>query len=170
MWYVVQTMAGQEEMVKLMLEKHLPKDSYEECRILYYLQKKKYQGEWHEERERLLPGYLFLVTDNPWVAWEALKKVPKFSRLLGNRDEKEIYPISQEEEKFLRKIIGDNNEVEISYGMIEGDTVRIISGGLMDLEAVIRKIDRHKRVAYIEMPIFGGVKIVQVGLEIIEKK
>ena len=45
MWYVIQTLAGQEEIVKLMAEKYLPEDSYEACRILYYIRKKRYQGE-----------------------------------------------------------------------------------------------------------------------------
>ena len=56
MWYVIQTLAGEEEIVKQMTEKYLPKDSYEECKILYYIRKKRYEGKWHEERVRLLPG------------------------------------------------------------------------------------------------------------------
>ena len=58
----------------------------------------------------------------------------------------------------------------MSYGMIEGDRVRIISGSLVGMEAVIRKVDRHKRVAYIEMRIFGEIKLVEVGLEIVAKE
>lgn len=170
MWYVIQTLAGEEETVKLMTEKYLSKDCYEECRILYYIRKKRYRGEWHEERERLLPGYLFLEADSPWPAWKALKRVTKFSRLVKNKGENEIYPISSEEEAFLRRLAGDNGEIEISYGMIEGDAVRIVSGGLMGMEAIIRKIDRHKRIAYIEMRIFGEAKMVQVGLEILAKQ
>ena len=38
------------------------------------------------------------------------------------------------------------------------------------MEAVIRKVDRHKRVAYIEMRIFGEIKLVEVGLEIVAKE
>lgn len=170
MWYVIQTLAGQEEIVKQMLEKYLPEDSYKECRVLYCVRKKRYQGEWHEERERLLPGYLFLIADSPWPAWTALKKVNKFSRLLRNYVENEIYPVLPEEENFLKKLAGGKDEVELSYGMIEGDAVRIISGGLLGMEAVIRKIDRHKRVAYIEMQIFSETKLVEVGLEIVEKR
>ena len=54
--------------------------------------------------------------------------------------------------------------------MIEGDRVIIISGSLVGMEAVIRKVDRHKRVAYIEMRIFGEIKLVEVGLEIVAKE
>ncbi len=90
--------------------------------------------------------------------------------MLKNYEENEIYPISKEEEQFLKRLAGEGTEVGMSYGMIEGDTVRIIAGSLMGMEAVIRKIDRHKRTAYIEMHIFGEVKLVEVGLEIVEKR
>ena len=66
MWYVIQTKTGQEEPMRQRVEKMLPDDSYEDCKILYYVKKKKYLGQWHEERERLLPGYMFLITDNPF--------------------------------------------------------------------------------------------------------
>ena len=168
-WYVIQTLAGQEDIVKQMAEKYLPKDCYEECRILYYVRKKRYRGEWHEVKERFLPGYLFLVAEDPWPAREALKKVPRFSKLIRDYEDNEIYPISPEEEQFLKRLSGDGEEVDLSYGVIEGDAVRIISGGLMGLESVIRKIDRHKRVAYIEMRIFGEIKLLEVGLEVVEK-
>lgn len=169
-WYVIQTMAGQEEAIKQMAEKYMPNDCQEEYRLIYYIRKKRYQGRWHEIKEMLLPGYLFLVADSPWPARERLKKIMKFSKLLRNYEENEIYPISKEEEQFLKRLAGDGTEVGMSYGMIEGDTVRIIAGSLMGMEAVIRKIDRHKRIAYIEMQIFGEVKLVQVGLEIVEKR
>ena len=34
---------------------------------------------------------------------------------------------------------------------------------------MIKKIDRHKRVAYIEVKLFDQITMVQVGLEIIGK-
>ena len=118
MWYVIQTLAGQEEIVKLMAEKYLPEDSYEACRILYYIRKKRYQGEWHEIRERLLPGYLFLVADSPWPAWEALKKVSKFSKILRNYEENVIYPVSREEEEFLKNLRGIKTRLSCRTGCL----------------------------------------------------
>ena len=39
----------------------------------------------------------------------------------------------------------------------------------MGLEGHITKIDRHKRVAYVDVNLLGRVSTVQVGLEIISK-
>ena len=58
---------------------------------------------------------------------------------------------------------------ELSQGYIEGDKINIISGPLVGYEGMIKKIDRHKRVAYIEVKLFDQITMVQVGLEIIGK-
>ena len=57
----------------------------------------------------------------------------------------------------------------MSQGYIVGDKVNIISGPLVGYEGKIKKIDRHKRIAYIEVSLFDQVVVVQVGLEIISK-
>ena len=42
-------------------------------------------------------------------------------------------------------------------------------GPLQGKEGLIKKIDRHKRKAYLELPMFGRMQTVQVGLEIVAK-
>ncbi len=39
----------------------------------------------------------------------------------------------------------------------------------MGLEGAIRKIDRHKRKAWLEMEMFGRRQQIEIGLEIIKK-
>ena len=54
--------------------------------------------------------------------------------------------------------------MEFSQGVIEGDEVKVTKGPLKGQEAKIRKIDRHKRLAFLEMHMFGRTKVVKVGL------
>ena len=63
----------------------------------------------------------------------------------------------------------EKQEVEMSIGIIEGDRVHIFEGPLQGMEGLIRKIDRHKRMAYLEVEMFGRMVEMRVGLEIIEK-
>ena len=42
-------------------------------------------------------------------------------------------------------------------------------GPLKNHESLIRKINRHKRKAWLEMSMFGQSQLVEVGLEIIKK-
>lgn len=58
----------------------------------------------------------------------------------------------------------------MSEGIIEGSKVSVNSGPLQGMEGYIRKIDRHKRKAYLEIPFFGRTQNIQVGLEIVEKR
>lgn len=167
MWYVIQTKTGQEEPMRERVEKMLPHYSYEDCKILYYVKKKKYLGEWHEERERLLPGYMFLVTDDPEPASEALDRMTEFTRLLGIG--RAFCPIQPEEEELLIKLTRGKDEIGMSYGVIEKGVLKVQSGVLIGMESRIKKIDRHKRKGFISMRLDDKEKLVGVGLEITEK-
>lgn len=59
--------------------------------------------------------------------------------------------------------------VDMSCGVIENDKIIITDGPLMNLEGYITKIDRHKRIAYVDVELLGKITRVQVGLEIISK-
>lgn len=168
MWYVVQTGAGREENMKKRAERMLPRDMYRDCKVLYCIRKKRYLGEWHEEKERFLPGYMFLVTNDPEPANEALGRMTEFVRLLGY--DGKICPVRKEEEELLKRIAGENDEIGMSYGVIEGGVLKIRDGVLAGMESSVRKIDRHKRRGYIGLSLpDGGEKLVGVGLEITEK-
>jgi transcriptional antiterminator NusG len=51
-----------------------------------------------------------------------------------------------------------------------GDTIRITSGALMGFESRIKKINRHKREAVVELQIMGAKREVSLMLEILVKR
>ena len=138
------------------------------CFIPYVIRKRRYCGEWHEEKKILFPGYVFLVSDNPGELFLRLKKVPGLTKLLGTGDE--IVPLSAEEEELLKKLGGEDHVVEGSIGILEQDKIVITEGPLQGMEGYIRKIDRHKRTAWLEVELMGRKIETQVGLEIVEKR
>jgi len=140
----------------------------ERCFIPYYQQKKRFQGEWHIQERILFPGYVFLIAENPEKLVNGLRKVIGLTKLIGTGDE--IVPLVQEEIDLLMKIGTDKQLVEISFGIIENDRVQILAGPLMGMEGNIRRIDRHKRTAYLEIEMFGRTVEMKVGLEIIRKE
>ena len=136
--------------------------------MLYCISKKRYLWEWHEERERFLPGYLFLVTNDAGAASRPLKEITELIRLLG--DGREACPMGKEEEELLEKLAGDRDEIGMSYGVIENGILKIKEGVLAGLEPAVKRIDRHKRKGYISLSLpDGGERLVGVGLEITEK-
>lgn len=164
MWYVIQVRVGTEENICGQCEKKISGDILQSCFIPYYEAKKKSAGKWKTEQKILFPGYVFLITEQIEPLFFALKKVEGLTKLLATGDE--IVPLSQREEVMLKKLGGDDHIVEMSEGIIEGSQIIIESGPLEGQEAYITKIDRHKRKAWLEIPMFGGVQKIEVGLEI----
>lgn len=167
MWYVMQVRTGSEENIRIQCERVISKEVLERCFIPYYQQKKRFQGKWHIQENILFPGYVFLITQNLELLTENLKNVIGLTKLIGTGDE--IVPLSEEETKFLLKMGKEEQVVELSTGIIENDKVRIQSGPLVGMEGFIKKIDRHKRQAVLEIEMFGRVVEMKVGVEIVEK-
>ena len=109
-----------------------------------------------------------MITDKVEQLYTELKKIPDLTKLLGN-DGEDIYPIYPQEAMFLTKFANRNHVVDMSRGVIENDKIIITDGPLMNLEGYITKIDRHKRIAYVDVELLGKITRVQVGLEIISK-
>lgn len=168
MWYVIQVRTGKEEEIQLQCEKLIEKEVLERCFIPYYEQMKRYQGKWHKERRILFPGYVFLVSDAKELLPFALKRVIGLTKLIGTGDE--IVSLTEEEVDFLMEFGREEQVVAMSKGIIVDDKVMIQSGPLKGNEGLIKKIDRHKRKAWLELELFGRTVETQVGLEIVEKR
>lgn len=167
MWYVVQVRTGTEESIVQQCEKNVSDSVLERCFIPYYEEKKHIRGEWTVHKKILFPGYVFVITEKIEELFQELKNVIGLTRLLGTGDD--IVPLQEEETQFLLTFGGEKQVVEMSEGIIEQSKVKVISGPLQGMEGYIRKIDRHKRKAYLEVEMFGRMQSVQVGLEIISK-
>lgn len=168
-WYAVQVRSGKEDEIVNACQIYVDNHALNECFIPRCKKMKKFRGKWHNVEEILFKGYVFMITDYIDKLYIELKKIPDLTKILGN-DGENIYPIRKEEAMFLTRFGGENHMVDISYGFIEGDVIRISDGPLMGQEGNIIKIDRHKRIAYINVSLFDRETTVQVGLEIISKK
>ena len=165
--YVVQVIGGRENTARNLLYKHAS-DCLEECFLPKYELMKRKEGEWHKVKELLFPGYLFVQTDNPEQLNARMRAIPVFMRLLGSNDQ--FIPLVPEEFSWLNTFAGAGKHlVEMSQGVIEGDKVIVTEGPLKGREAMIIKMNRHKRLAYLDLQMFGRQKTVRIGLEIVRK-
>ena len=167
MWYVIQVRTGTEEVIRKQCENIIQKEILDRSFIPYCEQMKRYQGEWHKEKTILFPGYVFLVSGDEEKLYHRLKKVVGLTKLIGTG--REIVPLNEAEVEFLLEFGMEKQIVSMSEGIIENDKVVIITGPLKGNEGLIRKIDRHKRRAYLEIEMFGRKMETQVGLEIVAK-
>jgi transcriptional antiterminator NusG len=167
-WYAVQVRSGREEEIVKSCEILIKKDILKDCFIPKCKKMKKFKGTWKNVEEVLFKGYVFMITDYIDDLYNELKKITDFTKVLGN-DGQEIYPIRTDEAIFLTRFGGEKHVVDMSFGYIEGDIIRITNGPLMGQEGNLVKIDRHKRLAYVDISLFDRITTIQVGLEIISK-
>lgn len=169
MWYVIQVKTGDEEKICIQCEKIIPSDILARCFVPHYEIKKKIQGSWRVIEKILFPGYVFVTTDKGEELLDRLKDIIGLTKLLKTGED--IVPISTKEEKLLSGLGLDNKDViKMSEGIIEGERVIVTEGSLMGMEGYIRKIDRHKRKAWLEVEMFGRIQNIEMGLEIVEKR
>ncbi|MGN1054036.1 MAG: antiterminator LoaP [Erysipelotrichaceae bacterium] len=168
-YYVIQVTSGGEYRTLKIIKEIINNELITSAYIPKMKKYKKYRGDWHTVEEILFPGYIFIETDNIRELYYDLQRVPKLTKILGI-DGDVIYPLSDSEVYFIKSFCdNDEHTVDISTGFIEGDKVIITDGPLLGKEAHIRKIDRHKRIAYLDIDFFNQTISTKVGLEIIKK-
>lgn len=172
MWYVVQTCAGREEAACSLIEVFVGEQDdslVKECFVPRYETMINFRGEWQKRTRPLFPGYLIVVTDRVDELERELWRVPAFTRLLGN-DERFI-PLEPNEIAWISAFTEEGNRVVgMSEGVIEGDEVIILKGPLMNHTGWIKSINRRKRLAYLEIQMFGRTIVTKVGLGIVKKR
>ena len=177
-YYVLQIAPREEEKTETHIRKILPDDSYDQCFHPTRLIKKKFHGKWVEVHEKLLPGYVFITTEDAEKLYLSLKRIPLLTKMLG-RDMEYFVRLSGQEENWLDLLLRKNgqrdaterNEVGLSQIDIqEGNEIRIVSGPLVDMEGMVKKINLHKMIAEVEVPFMNGSTVIHLGIEFLKKK
>jgi transcriptional antiterminator NusG len=127
------------------------------------------------EKRSLFPGYIFVETELGTYEF-----VPAARRLMhqsqyaltilrnGGLDSLSFAMTDEEREAFSRLFNGEYC-VERSKGFLEGGRVVIVDGPLCGLDGCIKKINRHRMQATIEIMLMNRPIDVVVGLEVIDK-
>lgn len=185
MWYVMQVVSGKERNTALLVERVLPKGILERCFIPMRRRKKKYQGIWQEVTEKLFPGYVFLISGEPRLLYDELKRITALTKLLGSCEEY-FTPLSESDVQLLLKLQDISNAPEGQENVQKGQdlchmwsagiskvsigddkTIKILSGPLKNLEGQIKKLNLHKRIAAVETEFMGNRSLIHLGIEIV---
>lgn len=167
MWFVLKCDPGKAEEIMEFCREHISGQILHDIFTFTYDRMKRYEGSWHIETKPLFPEYIFFETADPEALSEQLEQHCASITRQGNG--RLLAKILPEEETFLRKAGGQEHHLKMSQGYIKNGITHIVTGPLVGMERRIRKIDRHKRLANIEMPVRGMDKPVQAGLEITSK-
>ena len=189
MWYVIQTITGKEEELRLRLDALLDRERFHDCFIIRAEWMKRLGGKWEIQVRPLFPGYVFVETGEPEALFLRLKEMPGYARLLGN-GRYEFTALEEEEEAFLKTLCrieeeeapktsgrADREEMAASrtgrrwlVGLSaakpeeppgEGWTIR---GPLKAFEKHIERINLHKRYAVVRVTMGRRERTVLLGL------
>lgn len=172
-WYILYVKTGYEEKIQKLLLKRLSSEYF----ISFIPMKKivyKRKGNANIEKRICFPGYVFIQSE--YEEKEFIKYVFPITQQLEGAylflyyENKYDIRLREEEKLYLSKFIDSNYCIEHSVGYVEGDKIRVVSGILMGMESEIKKINRHKREAIIEIFIMGDNRRLSVALEVLEKK
>lgn len=162
-WLLTHCPEGQEEKIAEAIQPLINGGNIREAFVMTYACLKRYQGKWHTEQKSLFPGYLMLESEEGQMNTKELSFIEK------NTPFQKVYTaLNHEEESFLRNISDSGHHIPMSRGYIHNGKTYITEGPLSGMESCIRHIDRHKRLATVEIPGIRGRKI-QIGLEIFRK-
>ena len=168
MWYAVQIMSGNEDLVQDLCRKMIDPNLLKQCFYLQYEASYKKQGIRKLINKVLFPGYLFIDTDNIAQVEKQLYKVPELTKVL--KVGQTSTPLSQEEQDFIQKHSNENHIFTMSKGYMTGDYVKIEEGAFAGYYGKLLHIDRHNRYGIMEVTMAGRKIQMEFGLEIVRKE
>ena len=163
-WYVVFVETGKEENIQKWLSFHFSKD------ILHSLVPKrrltiKNNGKTYKILKKLFPGYVFVCTEMDIDKYKKIRSIPKLIRILNTGTY--YTKIDEREMDIILKLVGNDDIVDYSKIFIENSRVCVKDGPLCGMEGIIRKVDKHKNRARIELNFMGELRTIDVGVEIL---
>lgn len=167
MWYVVQTQSGNEEEMRLLLERTAPDSALKASFIPLYEDVWRKGGVGHISIKKLFPGYFFVDTDDPETVSRTLKQVPEFKRVLGmweNDGTKTFVPVLPDEQAFLDSLM-ETGLMHVSFiKRAKSGRIETIIGPLSRYSNRITKLDIPHRRAIVETELFGRKRRIKFGL------
>lgn len=163
-WYALYCRSGQEDTIISSCKQNLSRQALTDAFQFSYERMKKYLGEWHVDTLAMFPNYVFLQSDHPEALSEELEQYRKIVNVLEN--DRLLLEVCPEEEDAIKKLCGETHHMGMSRGIIADGKLNVLEGPLRGRESIIRKVDRHKRIAKLDLHVTREIPDIWAGLEI----
>lgn len=165
-WYAIHVPEGREDAVAGKCRQLLASDLVEDCFVPKYERYMKYEGAWRIVVHPMFSEYVFVATRDVRALSKALGQLSFPVSLVGRRD-RSYAPLSSAVQTWLESALDDAHVLRASEGRIEGGVLRVERGPLRGCEGRVRKINRHKRMAYLRFDEGGdGDCVLQAALNV----
>lgn len=127
----------------------------------------KERGEWKKKAEVAFQKYVFAETEDADGFRIRLRKVEEMTKMLGV--DGKIVPIYPEEQELLEKLGGKEHVIRYSEGYMFNEKLVVTDGPMKGMEGRVKWMDRHQRIAGIEISIFDRKIIVKMSVGILKR-
>lgn len=174
-WYVIKTVSGQENKVKLYIENEVQRLKMSEYfgqvvvpveKVIQLRNGKKYQKE-----KVFYPGYVMIEADLIGEMPHAIKNLPGVISFLSATKGGDPVPMRKSEvNRMLGKMdeLSDANE-NVSIPFMIGETIKVIDGPFNGFNGTIEKINEDKRKLEVMVLIFGRKTPLELNFMQVEK-
>lgn len=167
MWYVIQTIGGEEEKTAEMIKKCVSSYYIKDCFVPKRERMKKFHGNWNKIEEILFHGYVFVISESPGQLHQQLKSIPKLTKILG-REENYFVPLNEDEIQLVQGISNSEHKTVISMIEVEeGKNIRVVDGPLKDYVGKLVKVNLHKREVVVRVEFMGRDMELKLGVEMV---
>ena len=126
-------------------------------------------GQWIDKTELLMPGYLFVFSDEAY-SFGTLKKVDGVVRVLTYGEMDEEGYLTGGDLDFAAWLDRENGLIGKLDAIQQGDFVRITDGALQAMQGKVIGMNRHRHTVRVEVALFNAKKTVWLGYEVVEKQ
>jgi len=169
-WFVLYVKSGSEEEIAAEINVLPDVRAFVPRKVKLY----KRQGKLIKLNDIVFKSYVFVETQMDYETFyvEVIHKIKShtgFFKTLTHKSDRNIETLYPSEKQFLQSFMNPDHLIEASIGFVEGDKVTITSGPLMGKETIIKKINKHKRIALMELSMMGRTVEIQIPLDLIYK-
>ena len=169
-WYVLQTLTGNEELVKTSIERTIKQFSLENKVFNVLVPEEDIveikEGKRVEKKKKMFPGYVFVEMILDETSWHAIKQTPGVAKFIGNKTRP--IPVTDREMQRVLKQLGVREE-RIDVFFEKGEAIRIISGPFRGYTGSVEEINTQRSKIKALVNIFGRDTPVEIDFEQAEK-
>ena len=169
-WYVLQTLTGNEELVKTSIERTIKQFSLEDKVFSVLVPEEDIveikEGKRVEKKKKMFPGYVFVEMILDETSWHAIKQTPGVAKFIGNKTRP--IPVTDREMQRVLKQLGVREE-RIDVFFEKGEAIRIISGPFRGYTGSVEEINTQRSKIKALVNIFGRDTPVEIDFEQAEK-
>jgi transcriptional antiterminator NusG len=171
-WYVIHTQTGQEEKIKINLEKRLRESSLQELIAQILIPTEKVSevkaGKKKISFRKFFPGYILIEMELTDKIWYLVKTTPGVTGFIGPRARPQA--LRESEVKNILHQTQERREKAIPKVVFEkGEGIRVVEGPFTNFNGIVEEVNPNKGKLKVTVSIFGRATPVEFEYWQVEK-